>query len=126
MDTSIRLCWALCPLLKDGLILRELGKVFGLPKDEIDKMIKDPDNELFKNNKNKKIREYALKLEGFPNLRSIHAGGILISHKPIFYYSALDLPPKGFSNGSVGYVCGRRYRFRKAGYPESARNWTFK
>jgi DNA-directed DNA polymerase III PolC len=76
--------------------IRELGKVFGLPKDEIDKMIKDPDNELFKNNKNKKIREYALKLEGFPNLRSIHAGGILISHKPIFYYSALDMPPKGF------------------------------
>ena len=34
--------------------LRELGKVFGLPKDEIDKMIKDPDNELFKNNMNKK------------------------------------------------------------------------
>jgi len=32
----------------------------------------------------------------FPNLRSIHAGGILISEEPITCYTALDLPPKGF------------------------------
>jgi len=33
---------------------------------------------------------------GFPNQRSIHAGGILISEEPITCYTALDLPPKGF------------------------------
>jgi hypothetical protein len=32
----------------------------------------------------------------FPNLRSIHAGGVLISEEPICCYTALDLPPKGF------------------------------
>jgi len=32
----------------------------------------------------------------FPNQRSIHAGGVLISEKPIFCYTALDMPPKGF------------------------------
>lgn len=32
----------------------------------------------------------------FPNIRSIHAGGVLISEKPITYYTSLDLPPKGF------------------------------
>jgi DNA polymerase III alpha subunit len=32
----------------------------------------------------------------FPNLRTIHAGGILISEQPIFAYTALDMPPKGF------------------------------
>lgn len=31
----------------------------------------------------------------FPNLRSIHAGGVLISQEPICTYSPLDLPPKG-------------------------------
>ena len=42
-----------------------------------------------------KIFFMAARLEGFPNLRSIHAGGVLISEKPICCYSALDLPPKG-------------------------------
>jgi DNA polymerase-3 subunit alpha len=32
----------------------------------------------------------------FPNQRTIHAGGILISEEPITCYTALDLPPKGF------------------------------
>jgi DNA polymerase III alpha subunit len=31
-----------------------------------------------------------------PNHLSIHAGGILISQKPIHYFSATNLPPKGF------------------------------
>ena len=31
-----------------------------------------------------------------PNHRSIHAGGILIGEEPLTYYTALDLPPKGF------------------------------
>ncbi len=30
-----------------------------------------------------------------PNIRSIHAGGVLVSEQPICCYSALDLPPKG-------------------------------
>ena len=34
-------------------------------------------------------------MSGFPNIRSIHAGGILISEEPICTYTALDLPPKG-------------------------------
>jgi DNA polymerase III alpha subunit len=29
-------------------------------------------------------------------MRSIHAGGILISEEPITCYTALDMPPKGF------------------------------
>jgi DNA polymerase-3 subunit alpha len=32
----------------------------------------------------------------FPNLRSIHAGGVLISEEPLTAYTALDMPPKGF------------------------------
>ena len=31
----------------------------------------------------------------FPNMRSIHAGGVLISEEPLTCYTALDFPPKG-------------------------------
>ena len=41
------------------------------------------------------MHSFALQIQGFPNYRSIHAGGVLISEEPITYYSALDLPPKG-------------------------------
>jgi len=35
-------------------------------------------------------------IEDFPNVRSIHAGGVLISEEPLTCYTSLDLPPKGF------------------------------
>lgn len=80
---------------KGNSILRELGKVHGLPKEEIDELIKNPNDELNKNSITKRIKDLIPQLMNFPNLRSIHAGGILISEKPITYYTALDMPPKG-------------------------------
>ncbi|MFC2111188.1 DNA polymerase III subunit alpha [Bacteroidota bacterium] len=80
---------------KGNSILRELGKVHGLPKEEIDELIKNPKDEMNRNSITKKIIDLVPQLVNFPNLRSIHAGGILISEKPITYYTALDLPPKG-------------------------------
>ena len=77
-------------------IFRELGKVHGLPKEEIDLLTTNPDQEINKNSINKKIHALAVRMKGFPNQRSIHAGGILISEKPLTYYTALDKPPKGF------------------------------
>ncbi len=81
---------------KTRSILRELGKVNGLPKEELDILANTP--QLVKNSDSihKKIIEIASDLSGFPNLRTIHAGGIIISNDPIYYYSALDMPPKGF------------------------------
>jgi DNA polymerase-3 subunit alpha len=77
--------------------IRELGKVFGLPKAEIDAMIKNPE---FSAGKEKEkiidlIYKYAIALEGVPNYLSLHASGILISENPITCYTAIDLPPKG-------------------------------
>lgn len=77
-------------------ILRELGKVYGLPKAEIDALIDNPSDELNRNDITSKIFAMGLKIVDFPNSRSIHAGGILISEKPINCYTALDLPPKGY------------------------------
>ncbi len=77
-------------------IYRELGKVHGLPKSEIDSLTESPAAEINKSKLHKHIHSIAQMMAGFPNQRSIHAGGILISEKPIYRYTALDMPPKGF------------------------------
>lgn len=77
-------------------ILRELGKVYGLPKNEIDALIDNPSDELNRNDITGKIFTMGIRIVDFPNMRSIHAGGILISEEPITCYTALDLPPKGY------------------------------
>jgi DNA-directed DNA polymerase III PolC len=77
-------------------IVRELGKVHGLPKEEIDSLIDNPSGETNRNEITNTIFSTGLKIADFPNMRSIHAGGILISQEPITCYTALDMPPKGF------------------------------
>jgi DNA polymerase-3 subunit alpha len=77
-------------------IVRELGKVHGLPKEEIDSLIDNPSAETNRNEITNIIFSTGLKIADFPNMRSIHAGGILISEEPITCYTALDMPPKGF------------------------------
>lgn len=81
---------------KGKSIYRELAKVYGLPKEETDDLIKYPQAKRNQNEITAKIHKYAAQMAGMPNLRSIHAGGVLISEKPITYYTALDMPPKGF------------------------------
>ena len=81
---------------KDRSIYRELGKVFGLPKEEIDLLVDNPNDERNSNKITRLIKTMTEQMVDFPNLRSIHAGGILISEEPLTYYTALDLPPKGF------------------------------
>ena len=77
-------------------VLRELGKVYGLPKAEIDALVDEPGSTLNHNEITGKIFRMGVKMMDFPNVRSIHAGGVLISEEPITCYTALDLPPKGF------------------------------
>ncbi|MCX6249951.1 MAG: DNA polymerase III subunit alpha [Bacteroidetes bacterium] len=81
---------------KGNSIFRELGKVHGLPKGEMDQLLKNPDEVISQNELVKKIGELGNMMVDFPNIRSIHAGGVLISDKPITWYTALDMPPKGF------------------------------
>ncbi len=77
-------------------IIRELGKIYGLPKEEIDSLIDNPGDENNHNSLTDKIFYFGSKIAGFPNVRSIHAGGVLISERPITCYTAFDMPPKGF------------------------------
>ncbi|MGV6845477.1 MAG: DNA polymerase III subunit alpha [Lutibacter sp.] len=84
--------------------IREIGKVFGLPKAEIDKLTTNQFkiNEL--DNLSRLVLVYSKFINGFPNYLGIHAGGILISEKPIHYYTATFLPPKGFSTAMFDMV----------------------
>jgi DNA-directed DNA polymerase III PolC len=81
---------------KDRSIIREIGKVMGLPKSEIDGFT-DQSRAAFNRNNDtfKKITAIYERMANMPNQRSIHAGGVLITEEPITYYTALDLPPKG-------------------------------
>ncbi|MGG1923619.1 DNA polymerase III subunit alpha [Chryseobacterium sp. NRRL B-14798] len=75
---------------------RELGKVFGLPKDELDQLSKKPKEQHDQNAVVQEIYKYEQMMIGFPNQRSMHSCGILISEEPITNYSALEFPPKEF------------------------------
>ncbi|WP_330746993.1 DNA polymerase III subunit alpha [Chryseobacterium sp. CP-77] len=77
-------------------IFREVGKVFGLPKEELDTLATKPIQEHDNNSVSRQVHYYGKLLEKFPNQRSMHSCGILISEEPITNYSALEMPPKGF------------------------------
>jgi len=52
-------------------------------------------------------------MEDFPNLRTIHAGGVMISEEPITCYTALDLPPKGFPTTQWDMYVAEDFKFDK-------------
>jgi DNA polymerase-3 subunit alpha len=81
---------------KGKSIVRELGKVLGLPKEDIDTIVQYPMATEKHHPFAKYIFKYGKMIEGFPNYLSIHAGGILISEEPLNYFTALQLMPKGF------------------------------
>lgn len=81
---------------KDRAIVRELGKVVGLPKADIDLIVDEPDAPDKHHPYASHIFRYGAMMENFPNYLSIHAGGILIGERPLAYHSALQMMPKGF------------------------------
>ncbi|MES2647652.1 MAG: DNA polymerase III subunit alpha [Bacteroidota bacterium] len=83
---------------QDRAVLRELGKVFGLPKEEIDQL----ETAKMKEDKiQKQILHYGALIKNFPHHLSIHAGGMLISDEPVYNYTATELPPKGFQTSQI-------------------------
>ncbi|MBW8685377.1 DNA polymerase III subunit alpha [Chitinophaga rhizophila] len=86
--------------------IRELGKVYGLPKHEIDKILDTPFTpDLSGDSIQQTILRYSKLMcndnKAFPNHLSIHAGGILISEAPIHQHCSTYLPPKGFSTAQL-------------------------
>jgi len=77
-------------------VIRELGKVFGLPKEEIDAIVEEPGSNMDRDHITRLIFQYAERIKNLPANISIHAGGVLITEKPIYAYTAIELPPKGY------------------------------
>ena len=100
----MRPCLAQTSTFRDKSIYRELGKVFGLPKEEIDLLVNDPQNSYNNYDTAMLITTLGKEILDFPNMRTIHAGGMLVTEEPITYYTALDLPPKGFLTTQWGHV----------------------
>ncbi|MGQ9620236.1 MAG: DNA polymerase III subunit alpha [Bacteroidales bacterium] len=94
-------------------IVRELGKIHGLPKEEIDSLADNPSADVNRNEITDAIFTTGLKIADFPNIRSIHAGGVLVSEEPITYYTALDMPPKGFQTTQWDMYIAEEIGFEK-------------
>lgn len=76
-------------------MIREIGKVFGLPSHEIDKLQKAKNiNDV--DEIGQLVLKYSKLIHGFPSHLSVHSSGIIISEKPISTYTATIMPPKGF------------------------------
>ncbi|MCC6818870.1 MAG: DNA polymerase III subunit alpha, partial [Bacteroidia bacterium] len=76
-------------------VIRELGKVFGIPPNDIDRLQKG-DALAMKDEMGSLVVKYARLIQGFPSHLSIHSSGIIISEAPIYAYTATNMPPKGF------------------------------
>ncbi|MFD1094878.1 DNA polymerase III subunit alpha [Salegentibacter chungangensis] len=81
---------------KRKAVARELGKVFGLPKENIDKLSAGFFRYEDLDHLEKLVLQYSRLIEGFPNYLSVHSGGILILNDSVFNYAGTFLPPKGF------------------------------
>ncbi|MFM9985787.1 MAG: DNA polymerase III subunit alpha, partial [Flavobacteriales bacterium] len=77
-------------------VVRELGKVFGLPKEDIDMLSDRKFKEADLDSLHKLVLYYSHYIHGFPNYIGIHAAGILITEKPTHFFGATFMPPKGF------------------------------
>jgi DNA polymerase-3 subunit alpha/error-prone DNA polymerase len=100
-------------MFKYRSIIRELGKVFGLPKEELDVLATTAIEQHDNNSVTKYVHEYGLMLEQYPNMRSMHSCGILISEEPITNYMALEMPPKGFPTAQVDMYIAENIGFDK-------------
>ncbi|RYY08570.1 MAG: DNA polymerase III subunit alpha, partial [Chitinophagaceae bacterium] len=81
------------PTFQHDAIILQLGKVFGLPVEEIKTLqltnrAADEIQQL--------IMRYGALMKNFPSHLSIHPCGMLISEEPILHHAALIMPPKGF------------------------------
>lgn len=88
--------------------IRELGKAVGLPPAEIDALSEGdrgyygrgrPSAHAKSGDLDKVARavvRYTQELIGMPHHLGIHAGGIVITEKPVTHFTALFRPPKGF------------------------------
>lgn len=77
-------------------VVRELGKVLGLPGRDIDVMSSPRTRPKDLDDMQRLVLKYGKLIENFPHNMTIHSSGILIPEKDIHYFGGTFLPPKGF------------------------------
>ena len=100
---------------KYASVVRELGKVFGLAKTDIDAIVNDPDDRSGEGHHELAgvVRRHGRRIANFPNYLSIHAGGILISRRPLRHHTALQMMPKGFAIAQIDMYTAEDWGFHK-------------
>ncbi len=76
--------------------IHELGKVFGLPAGVSKTLSRGKGSIAEFSELGVLILRYAKYIEGLPSHLSLHAGGIVISERPLAVFSACFMPPKGY------------------------------
>lgn len=93
--------------------VRELGKVYGLPDQEIEALQSERLDMSTLDSTGKQILEYAGLMRELPRQLSVHACGILISEEPITTYSALELMPVGYPSTQYSMLEAEDYGLHK-------------
>ncbi len=93
--------------------VRELGKVFGLPKEELDQLSRTSPDHLPSDNLVKNIQHYGKMLSGFPNQLSMHSCGIYITEEPIANYTAMNIYPKGVPTCEIDMYMAEAFHLEK-------------
>ncbi len=83
---------------KNDSIIRELGKVFGLPDAEIKALQR---TNVPRDKMQHLIMQYGSLMRKFPSNCSVHACGMFISEEPITHHAALFMPPKGMPTSQL-------------------------
>lgn len=86
---------------KRRAVVRELGKVFGLPKENIDKLSAGYFSYNQLDELERLVLRYSGLIAGFPNYVSVHSGGILILNDSVYHYCGTFMPPKGFATVQI-------------------------
>lgn len=78
-------------------VVRELGKVLGLPGRDIDVLSNPRTRPHDLDRMQHLVLKYGKLIEDFPHNMTIHSSGILIPEKEIYHFGGTFLPPKGFA-----------------------------
>lgn len=78
-------------------VVRELGKVFGLPANEIEVLAEESKQHLWESDHiSSLVMKYTERIHDLPSHLSIHAGGILISEDQLCNYTATSCSSKNY------------------------------
>lgn len=81
---------------KESSSVREIAKIFGLPKAEIDRLVDGDFVYAQLDQVSRLVLKYTDYIQELPNMLSVHSSGIIIPQHPATWYSGTFVPPKGY------------------------------